>query len=78
MNTQQGEKELDRSYVKRINKLILKDEPLGDEAKLLGAVSGLKKWTKLWGRMTTVYPINYADFRRRASNIIHTAELLES
>lgn len=46
VNTKQGDNESDWAYIERIDKLILEHKPLGDEAKLLGAVSGLKKGTK--------------------------------
>lgn len=64
MNTKQGEKEIDRSSIERIDKLILEGEPLGDEAKLIGAVFDLRKGTKLLQCMTADYIASYTNFRR--------------
>lgn len=62
MNTKQKDNESERAYIERIDRLILEDYPLSDEAMLLGVVFGLKKGTKLWRCMTTEYPASYADF----------------
>lgn len=62
-NVEQVSNESNRAYLKRIDKLILEGEPLGDEAKLLGSVVGLKKGTKLWRHMTSNYPTSYSEFR---------------
>lgn len=56
MNTKQEDNESDRSYVERIDRLILEHEPLGDEAKVLEVVMGLKKGTMLWRQMIVDYP----------------------
>lgn len=63
-------------YLERIDKFILEEDPLGDEAKTLDAIVRLKKGTKLWWSMTSIYPANYSKFRSRVSKIIHTLELL--
>lgn len=78
MHTQHGPKESDRSYIKRIDKLILEGVPIGDEVKLLEVVFGLQKGAKMWWRMIADYLVSYTEFRRRASDLIHTIELLES
>lgn len=61
-NVEQASNEFDRAYLERIDKLIMEGEPLGNEAKILGAVSGLKKGTKLWRHMNSNYPTSYSNF----------------
>lgn len=46
--------------------------------KLLGVVFDLQRGAKMWQRITVDYLVSYANFRRRASDLIHMSELLES
>lgn len=45
-NIKQCSEECDRAYIDRIDKLIMEGESLGDEAKVLGEVGGLKTNSK--------------------------------
>lgn len=56
--------------------LIMEGEPLGDEAKVLGAVGGLKINTKIWKMINIHYPSSYVNFMFGARNLIHNVELL--
>lgn len=78
VNVEQVVNKSDWAYLKKIDKLIMEGEPLGDEAKILGVVSRLKKSTKPWRHVNSNYPRSYSNFRVRASNIVHTTELLAS
>lgn len=53
VNTKQCNDKSNQAYIERIDNLILEGEPLGDKAKVIGAVSDLKMGTKLWRYMTT-------------------------
>lgn len=46
-NVEQAGNKSDRVYLERIDKLIREGEPLGEEAKVLGAITELKKGIKL-------------------------------
>lgn len=62
----------DRAYIDIVDKRIIDGEPLGDEAKVLGVVRGLKTNTKLCEMTNTQYPVAYANFRQQAGNLSAT------
>lgn len=62
----------DRAYIDIVDKRIIDGEPLGDEAKVLGVVRGLKTNTKLCEMTNTQYPAAYANFRQQAGNLSAT------
>lgn len=45
---------MERAYLERVNKFILKEKALDNEAKVLGAVGGLKINTKVWRNMLNI------------------------
>lgn len=49
-----------------------------DEAKILRAVLGLKKGTKLGRHMNSNYPTSHSDFRKQIDDLVHRTELLAS
>lgn len=54
----------------------MEGETLGDKAKVLRVVGGLKMNCKLWKLMKTQYLTSYADFKQQAGNLINNAELI--
>lgn len=46
MNIEQDSVDSDRDYIERVNKVLMEDEPIGDEVKIMGAVRGLRLNTK--------------------------------
>ncbi|KAL8522055.1 hypothetical protein ACS0TY_012271 [Phlomoides rotata] len=76
MGIHQEDKETDEEYLDRVDEILLMGDPVGDELQLHAVLNGLKPESRIFRNMTKDFPKTYADFRRRAGELITRHKVL--
>ncbi|KAL8544548.1 hypothetical protein ACS0TY_004934 [Phlomoides rotata] len=76
MGIRQEKKETDEEYLDWMDEILLMGDPVGDDLQLHAALNGLKPDSRIFCNMTKDFPKTYADFHRRAGELITRQKVL--
>ncbi|KAL8555747.1 hypothetical protein ACS0TY_003526 [Phlomoides rotata] len=76
MGIRQEEKESDEDYLDRVDEILLMGDPVGDDLQLHAVLNGQKPDSWIFRNMTKDFPKTYAEFCRRAGELITRQKVL--